>query len=232
MVVGDTGVGKTTLLIAYTTNAVPWEYIPTVFDPYTAHILFDGRPYALELIDTFADSPSSQREELYSKADIVMIMFDLMNRDSFYNVKTKWKKEIDLYCSDDTPYVLVGNKHWERRDFYERDKGLMDNLAKNKHNYLNNEQSIQAVTGFIYNHSKQYELNIPNDLIGICYKYYFISSPVSKEEGMKMMKEIGAKKYLEHAILSQGCKMVFDEVMREAVKIKYPPKERHSCSIL
>jgi Ras-related C3 botulinum toxin substrate 1 len=137
VVTGDGAVGKTCLLISYTTNAFPGEYIPTVFDNYTASVMVDGRPISLGLWDTAGQEDYDRLRPLsYPQTDVFLICFSIVSPASFDNVKSKWFPEIEHHAPN-VPIILVGTK-LDLRD----DPAQIEGLRMRKQEPVSYEQAL------------------------------------------------------------------------------------------
>lgn len=108
--VGDGAVGKTSMLVSYTSNSTPTEYTPTVFDNYNAITMLKDKPVSVCCWDTAGQEDYDHLRPLsYPQTDVFIVCFSLTSQTSLANVYIKWVPELKRHCPD-VPIILVGTK--------------------------------------------------------------------------------------------------------------------------
>ena len=111
VLVGDEGVGKTSLLISYTRNRFPEFYVPTILDNLAVNVEIRNKTYTLALFDT---NSLNHNDHCLSNADVFLLCFSLNDLSSFQNVE-KWHSIVKLKNST-AKVILVGMKSDLRED--------------------------------------------------------------------------------------------------------------------
>ncbi|KAK8284660.1 hypothetical protein V6Z12_D08G175200 [Gossypium hirsutum] len=87
-----------------------YDYVPTVFDNFSANVMVDGQTVNLGLWDTAGQEDYNRLRPLsYRGADVFLLAFSLISRPSYENVSKKWVPELRHYAPR-APIVLVGTK--------------------------------------------------------------------------------------------------------------------------
>ena len=112
-VVGDGGVGKTSMVLRYTENKFKENYIMTIGTNFgMKSIELPEKPddkIMLQIWDLAGqDQFQFVRPLFYSGAKVIIYVFDLTRKNSIYNL-FKWKAEVDEIVGS-IPCILVGNK--------------------------------------------------------------------------------------------------------------------------
>ncbi|KAK1691902.1 hypothetical protein QYE76_008599 [Lolium multiflorum] len=111
LLIGDSSVGKSCLLLRFADDAYVDTYISTIgVDFKIRTVELDGKSVKLQIWDTAGQERfRTITSSYYRGAHGIIIVYDVTDRESFNNVK-QWLSEIDRYASDSVCKLLVGNK--------------------------------------------------------------------------------------------------------------------------
>ncbi|XP_055855950.1 ras-related protein Rab-35 [Episyrphus balteatus] len=160
LIIGDSGVGKSSLLIRFSDDTFCGSYITTIgVDFKIRTVVIDGQRVKLQIWDTAGQERFRTITSTYYRGTHgVIIVYDVMNGESFANVR-RWLDEINNYC-DVVNKVLVGNKDDDpdhkvvitedaQRFARQMDIELFETSAKDNKNV---EEMFLSITRQVLNH--------------------------------------------------------------------------------
>ncbi|XP_044470578.1 ras-related protein RABC1-like [Mangifera indica] len=112
LMIGDSGVGKSSLLLSFTSNTFE-DLSPTIgVDFKVKYVDVGGKKLKLAIWDTAGQERfRTLTSSYYRGAQGIIMVYDVTRRETFTNLSEIWAKEIDLYSTNqECIKMLVGNK--------------------------------------------------------------------------------------------------------------------------
>lgn len=115
IILGDSGVGKTSLMHRYVNNKYSQQYKATIgADFLTKEVNVDDKVATMQVWDTAGQERfQSLGVAFYRGADCCVLVYDVTNTKSFENIRT-WRDEFLVHANvsspETFPFVILGNK--------------------------------------------------------------------------------------------------------------------------
>ena len=124
VIIGDSGVGKSCLLLRFADDTFTENYYSTIGVDFRFKCLEIGeRKCKLQIWDTAGQERfKTVTSAYYRGADGIIIVFDQTDRESYNNVKN-WIEDISRYSTDEPVKIIIANK-----DDVTNDKKTVSNL--------------------------------------------------------------------------------------------------------
>jgi Ras-related protein Rab-8A len=127
VLVGDSGVGKTNLLLRYVNDQFFANSAQTIgVDFKVKTIELDGKRMKMQIWDTAGQDRFRSITAIYFKgATGIILVYDVTDERSFNNLEN-WMERIDQSAASNVKIILIGNKS----DTHERDKEVSTDRGK------------------------------------------------------------------------------------------------------
>ena len=114
LVIGDSMVGKTSLLYRFTNGSFDAHYLATVgLDNFTKDEIINNKKVRIKIWDTAGQEKfQSLTKGFFRNAQGIMIVFDVSNIETYDNIKY-WSQSIKTHMGSEIekiPVIIIGNK--------------------------------------------------------------------------------------------------------------------------
>ena len=177
--IGESSVGKTSIINRYTKNAFTQEMESTLGANYSQKkITLHKQKIRMDLWDTAGQEKyRAIGRHFYKESYIVCLVYDITNRDSFEKLKSVWFPELKEYGEKLKILALVGNK----LDKY-LDEDVNDEEAK---------KFAEEINAFFTKTSAMEGTNIEDLFNTLAEKYLTDIAGLIKKEDIKKNKKKG-----------------------------------------
>ncbi|KPJ12448.1 Ras-related protein Rab-2A [Papilio machaon] len=203
IIIGDTGVGKSCLLLQFTDKRFQPVHDLTIGVEFGARMItIDGKQIKLQIWDTAGQEAfRSITRSYYRGAAGALLVYDITRRDTF-NHLTTWLEDARQHSNSNMVIMLIGNKSdlesrrevkKEEGEAFAREHGLvfMETSAKTAANV---EEAFINTAKEIYEKIQEGVFDINNEVTSAVHFHFFdleSRREVKKEEGEAFAREHG-----------------------------------------
>lgn len=134
LIIGDSGVGKTNILLRFCENNFMTSHLTTIgIDFKIKTIEIDGKKIRLQIWDTAGQERFKTITQTYYKGAMGIIMVYSINDRASFNALENWMRQIKTHASENVVKVLIGNKSdmADRQVSFEEGKKMADSFGIN-----------------------------------------------------------------------------------------------------
>ena len=178
LTIGDSGVGKTSLLLRFCDDSFSDSYITTVIDFRFKSVEIGSKLIKLQVWDTAGQERFRTITTAYYKgAHGIVLVYDITERKTFKQITTTWLETVKQNATANGEMILIGNKSdmddlvkFLRKDLVATYNNMpfFECSAKSGHNV---DEAFIAIANNLMNRKDLF--NPPSVGISVCILFFF-----------------------------------------------------------